>query len=398
MLNNISTQRYEQCCGCKACADVCPKNAIVYNTDAEGFYYPEVSNDCVDCGICRKVCPELNVAKPVFYKEQQYIGCLDKNKERQDRGSSGGIFGLLAEELIEDDFIVCGAAFNKKLQLKHQFVTDSESIERLKKSKYIQSDSSAIYAQIKTYIRSGKKVMFVGTPCQCNALLNAVGSKREGLVLVDFACHGVPSQELFDKCIDDYENKYDCKVVEYSFRYKPKRYGSPKNFLLTIKNGDNVIKKEGKYYEEPFYFGFQKYITLRPSCYSCRWANTDRISDITLADFWGVEAITNKWDRTDHPSLVIINTEKGNVIFDGIKDQINWIETSKEDAVRRNDSFVRPTDLKPERAVFFDNYKKLPFEEVVEKHLTLKNRWRKDIYYAIPFSIRKMMLKITKRL
>ena len=398
MINNISTQRYERCCGCKACADVCPKTAISYKTDAEGFFYPEVNTDCVDCGLCLKVCPELNIAKPSFEMEQQYIGCLDKDERRRQKGSSGGIFGLLAEELVVDGYIICGAAFDEDLQLRHQFATDSNSIERLKKSKYIQSNCSTIYAQIKKYLRSGQKVMFVGTPCQCNALLSIVGNNKDGLVLVDFACHGVPSQELFDKCIQLYEERHDCKVVDYSFRHKPKLYGSPQNFLLTVKKDGSVIKKTGRYYEEPFYCGFQKYITLRPSCYSCKWANTDRVSDITLADFWGIESVTDKWDRTDHPSLVIVNTEKGRKLFDGIKKQIDWIETTRKDAVRQNGSLMQPTDMKPERAAFFDDYQKLLFSEVVEKHLSLKNRWKKDLYYTIPFSIRKMILKITKKL
>lgn len=396
--NNISTQEYNLCCGCKACADVCPKNAITYKTDGEGFLYPVVNDDCVECGLCRKVCPELNVLKPTFEQEQQYIACLDRDRERREKGSSGGIFGLLATALMDEGYVVCGAAFDEHLQLKHQLASDSDDLEKLKKSKYIQSDCSTVYAQIKKNLCSGQKVMFVGTPCQCNALLNVIGGKRDGLVLVDFACHGVPSQELFDKCIKYYEEKNECKVEGYMFRFKPKRYGSPQNYLLTIQKIGRSIQKAGSYYEEPYYYGFQRYITLRPSCYSCHWANSYRVADITLADFWGVESVTNKWDRTDHPSLVIVNSEKGLLLMDAIKNQIDWLETTREAAVRQNGSLVHPTKLKEEREVLFDDYQKLPFEEFVNKHLTLKNRWKKDVYYAIPFPIRKLILKITKKI
>lgn len=398
MANNISTQKYERCCGCKACADICPKNAITYKTDAEGFLYPEVNSDCVECGLCSKICPELNVLKPLSENEQQFIACLDKDRARRDKGSSGGIFGLLADALNLEGYIVCGATFDEQLKLKHQFAYNSAGIEKLKKSKYIQSDCSTVYSQIKEQLRKGQKVIFVGTPCQCNALLNFVGEKRDNLVVVDFACHGVPGQELFDKCITLYEDKHNCKIVGYSFRHKPKRYSSPQNFLLTIQKGENEFQKAGIYYEEPFYYGFQKYITLRPSCYDCKWSNTERVSDLTLADYWGIEAVTNKWDRTDHPSLLVVNTEKGRLLFERIKDQIDWIETTKADAVRQNGSFVHPTVQKPERSVFFKDYQMLPFDEVVRKHLTLKSRWKKDIYYAIPFPIRKMILKITKKI
>lgn len=398
MAENISTQRYGQCCGCRACADVCSKNAISYKTDTEGFYYPEVNAHCVDCGLCRKVCPEINPIRTSVEETQQFIACLDKDKERRDTGSSGGIFGLLATSVLADEYLVCGAAFDDRLQLKHQFAFDESGIERLKKSKYLQSDSSSIYKQIKKYLQEGKKVMFVGTPCQCNALLNVVGQKRVNLVVVDFACHGVPSQELFDECMRLYEEKNHCKVVGYSFRHKPRRYGSPQNFLLNIKKAGSDYQKAGSYYEEPFYCGFQKYITLRPSCYDCKWSNTERVADITLADFWGIEKVTQKWDRRDHPSLVLLNTEKGEKLFDNIKGQVKWFETTKVEAVRQNGSFVHPTEIKPEREFFFDDYQKRPFEEVVKRHLTLKNRWKKDVYYAIPFSIRKIILKLTNKL
>lgn len=398
MVNNISTQKYEQCCGCKACADACPKNAITFKTDTEGFLYPTVNDACVDCGLCSKVCPEQNVIKPVFEIEQQFIACLDKERDRRDKGSSGGIFGLIATSLRREGYFICGAAFDERLQLRHQLTNDDRAIERLKKSKYIQSDCSSVYAQIKDKLNVGQKVMFVGTPCQCNALLNVVGGGKDNLVVVDFACHGVPSQELFDKCIRWYEEKQRCKVTGYSFRYKTKRYGSPQNYLLDYQRGGRDYQKAGCYYEEPFYYGFQKYITLRPSCYYCKWSNTERVSDLTLADFWGIEAVTDKWDRTDHPSLVIINTEKGKRIFDSIKTQIDWIETSKAASVRQNGSFMHPTVLKSERAEFFEDYHKLPFDELVSKHLTLKSRWKKDVYYAIPFPIRKTILKISKKL
>lgn len=397
MAENISTQKYEKCCGCKACADICPKNAIVFKIDGEGFLYPVVSDDCVECGLCRNVCPELNVLKPDFEKKQQFIACLDKDRERRDKGSSGGIFGLLATSLINDGYVVCGAAFDEYLRLKHQYASDREGLEKLKKSKYLQSDCSTVYAHIKKGVRSGRKVMFVGTPCQCNALRNVVGLSDD-LILVDFACHGVPSQELFDKCIAFYESHHDCKVLGYMFRHKLRRYGSPQNFLLTLKKGDKTYQKEGHYYEEPFYCGFQKYITLRPSCYSCQWSQTERVSDITLADFWGIESVTDKWDRTDHPSLVLINTEKGMHFFDTIKEQIDWIEVKKEDAIRGNDSLIEPTALSPKRALFFADYKTLPFDEVVEKHLACKGRWKKDVYYAVPFQLRKLILKITKKI
>lgn len=398
MAENISVLVHDKCCGCKACGDICPRSAISYHTDEEGFFYPSINENCIDCGLCRSVCPELNYAVFGLSFDQRFIGCLDKNRVRRDSGSSGGLFGLIADRLLSEGYEITGAAFDDHLQLKHQFASDKAGIEKLKKSKYLQSDCSSIYAAIKSKLKSGKKVMFVGTPCQCSALLGFVGKLAENMVVVDFACHGVPSQDLFDKCIAHYEYLHDCKVIGYSFRHKTKRYGSPQNFLLNIKKGDKTYKKTGRYYEEPFYCGFQKYITLRPSCYSCQWARTERISDITLADFWGIESVTNKWDRTDHPSLIILNTDKGRELFDTIKPEVDWIEVAKEDAIQGNRSLIGPTRMSPQRAALFADYNSLPFNEVVQKHLTIKGKWKKDVYYSIPFSLRKVMLNILKKI
>ena len=395
---NISNQRYDHCCGCKACGDVCPQNAITYQTDAEGFFYPEVSNACVECGLCRRACPELNVLGPSGDVKQKYYACLDKNITRRNTGSSGGIFGLLASHLLREGYEVCGAAFDNRLRLSHQFAINETELERLKKSKYLQSDCKGIYVQVVEKLKQQKKVLFVGTPCQCNALRNVASRYREHLITIDFACHGVPSQELFDKCIAYYEKHHDSKVLSYTFRHKPKRYSSPQNYLLSVEKDGKIHEKAGRYYEEPFYCGFQKYLTLRPSCYSCHWANTDRVADATLADFWGIEECTDRWDRTDHPSLVIVNSAKGQTLFDSINQDTEKMEVSREEAVKGNGSLIKPTKLKAARAQLFADYQSMDFDSFVEKHLTLHGRWKKDVYYTIPFGVRKVILEILNKI
>lgn len=394
---SIATVLHSECCGCKACGDVCPKGAISFTLDKEGFFYPSVSANCINCGLCSNVCPAKNEFDAVS-DNQSFVGCLDKNKGRRNSGSSGGVFGLLASCLIEDGWVVFGAAFNEDLKLRHQVAENKVDLSRLKKSKYLQSDCEGVYRSIKQRLAKGNKVMFVGTPCQCAAVRHIVGALSYNLLLVDFACHGVPSQDLFDKCIAYFEMKQQCKVTDYLFRYKTKHYGSPQNFSITYEKDGQTSQKSGKYYEEPFYCGFQKYITLRPSCYTCKFARTERVSDITLADFWGVENATKKWDRTDHPSLVILNTEKGRQLFEQIKPDTEFLETSKELAVRGNGSLVSPTKIKKEREELFADINAMSFQEVVKKHLIVNRTWIKDMYYAIPFPIRKLMLKITSRI
>ena len=398
MRSNIGTLEHSRCCGCKACGDVCPSGAISFHTDEEGFFYPSVGDGCVECGLCVKVCPASTPLRDYKLHEQSFIGCLDKNKERRDTGSSGGIFGLLASKKLAENFLVCGAAFDEELKLCHILVDNEKDLGPLKKSKYLQSDCNGIYKRIKECLASGRKVMFVGTPCQCDAIRHYFRGKEEKLLLVDFACHGVPSQELFDRCKQYYEENHQCKVKSFSFRYKPKQYGSPQNFLLLFDKDGKRIKRNGPYYKYPFYCGFQKYITLRPSCYTCQWAKTERVSDITLADFWGVELATEKWDRTDTPSLVIINSERGKQLFQEIEGEIDFFLTDREHAVRRNGSLIKSTSLKKERQLFFADMQSLPFQKVVERYLSVRRSWAMDIYYAVPFSVRKFFLKFLNKL
>lgn len=398
--NNISVLQRAECCGCRACGDICPKQAISFATDAEGFFYPKVDENCINCGKCLGVCPAIHSGNEALAPDEiQYVGCLDNDKQRRDTGSSGGVFGLLASALIDEGYVVCGAAFDEDLQLKHTFADSEESLHLQKKSKYLQSDCSGTYKNIKRLLSAGTGVMFVGTPCQCKAVRNYFqGDGYENLLIVDFACHGVPSQDLFDKCIAYYENTHDCKVLSYSFRHKPKRYTSPQNFLLKISKRGKEQQKTGAYYEEPFYYGFQKYETLRPACYQCKWSNTDRPSDITLADFWGIETVTSKWDRRDTPSLVMLNTEKGRKFFLKIAHEMDVIDVTREDAVRVNGSLVAPTKMPVTRDQLFHDLATEPFDVVVKRHLTPNHKWMKDVYYAIPFLIRKLMLKTLRKL
>lgn len=393
MINrSIVTVTHEECCGCKACGDVCPHNAVSFALDGEGFFYPIVNSDCINCGLCIKVCPVNNDFNGWNETDQTFIGGLDKNRERRDTASSGGMFGLLATALLAKGYVACGAGFDENLKLKHRFATSEKDVDILKKSKYLQSDCSGIYKQIKEIIKIGQRVLFVGTPCQCAALKSYLGSLTRNTIIVDFACHGVPSQDLFDKCIKYYEKLHGCKVVSYSFRHKPPKYGAPKNYLLSTLKGKGVSHVAGRYYDEPFYCGFQKYITLRPSCYQCKFARTERVSDITLADFWGIEHVSNKWDRSDYPSLVILNTERGKDIFELIKSELDFFETTKSEAIKYNGILKRAFGRIKARDFFFKDLQELPFEEVVKKHLRVKRAWLRDVYYAIPFTIRKAML------
>lgn len=315
---NISVLACEDCCGCRACGDVCPVNCIWFKEDKEGFFYPTVDETiCISCSKCQRVCPELN---PAFHEKADTASAAFADSEVvRKAGSSGGLFGLLAQEILSAGGYVYGAAFDDNLKLVHRCASNIDELEPLMKSKYLQSNTSDSFRDALKGISSGRITLFAGTPCQCNAIRNAVSTKNDNLITVEVVCHGVPSQSLFDKTIEWIETHNSCKVRSFSFRSKYKNALHPQAFSYECLKNGKLKTVNGLHYQNPFYFGFQKFITLRPSCYRCKWARPERSADITLGDFWGIEKYNPSLDAKTGISQVIVNTEKGRKIFDSLE-------------------------------------------------------------------------------
>lgn len=381
------------CCGCSVCADTCPKGCISMTKMQDGFMYPVIDDAvCNNCGLCARKCPSLN---PLANSPQiTAYAVYAKSLNQRNCGSSGGVFGLLAESVLNEGGKVWGAAFNEKLKLIHTCASHKKDLMPLLKSKYIQSDLRDVYRQVLLDLKSGIYTLFCGTPCQCNALKNYVGDNVDKLLLVDFVCHGVPSQDLFDKTIDWYEKKYKVKVASFTFRYKGKGVKHPQSYMCILE-GD-VKPHVGLHYQFPYYFGFQKYITLRSSCYSCKWASVSRVGDITLGDFWGIEKYCPSFQSADGVSMVITNTQRGCDIFDKLlnTEQLISVEVPIEYAVSNNGCLSSPSKLKSEREQFFIEIQSLPFDLVVKKYLTPRRKWIFDFYYAIPTFLRKIVRRL----
>lgn len=391
---SISTLGNSSCCGCYLCADACPKGAITFQMDIEGFFYPIVNEDsCINCGICSQKCPALNVN--LLAKNQEVISAYAKESIVRDSGSSGGVFGLLAESILKQNGKVYGAAFDKSLNLKHQGIEKEKDLRPLCKSKYLQSNCYGIYRKIKEELKLGKLVMFCGTPCQCQALSNYLNNKQKAsLLLVDFVCHGVPNQRLFDDNINWNKKKYgNVKYIE--FRYKGKNVLHPQTLKMVYeKKGDEKTLLR-MHYQDPYYFGFQKHIFLRPSCYECQWSKAQRCSDITLADFWGIEKTTMKLDSKKGVSCLLINTPKGNSLFISIKSKLNGVNVFPINfALENNDCLGTPTKKPKNRDDFFSEWNKAGYDIVVSKYLTPKRKWIFDVYYNLPSFLRRIIRRI----
>ena len=391
--NSVALLLKEECTGCRLCGDGCARKAITFLDDSEGFFYPQIDEDtCVECGWCLKVCPAMNVDK---HKSSQhsYAVYATENKTRES-GSSGGIFGLLAEVVLSEGGLVWGAAFDGELKLVHRKADNLLGLQPLLKSKYIQSDLTGVYVQIKKDIRKGIKTLFCGSPCQVNALRNYIGKDINHLITVDFVCHGVPNQRLFDMSIRWYEEKHNVKVDWFQFRYKGKGVKHPQSFALRHKGEKEV--RVGLHYQFPYYFGFQKYMTLRPSCYQCKWACTERAGDITLGDYWGIEKFVPQLNAKDGVSMILCNTKEGLDLLNALEKE-NKVVThtlSIERAVECNGCLQGPSQVKPERKVFFQHLQEWNYNRVVEEHLVPKKKWIFDLYYGIPKPIRNLVRKV----
>ena len=376
------------------CGDVCPQGCIKFIEDEEGFFYPQIDEiSCVDCGLCAKRCPAINFS--YNKRVNDAIAGYAKEKSVKETGSSGGVFFLLASYIIKSGGVVYGAAFDEKFILKHYRVDEVKNILSLCKSKYIQSDCEKIYLKVKEDLDAEKNVIFVGTPCQCQALKNFIGkSKCDKLILVDFICHGVSCQKLFNENLEWNKKKFG-KIKSIEFRHKGEKVKHPHTLRL-------VYEKKGKeksllrlHYQDPYYFGFQKHITLRPSCYSCSWAKPERCSDITLADFWGIEKANIGLDSKKGVSCILLNSEKGKIVFSSIKDMLEGVnEISIDFAMNNNHCLTQATSQPIERDSFFIDWKKYGYDVVASKYMKPKRKWIYDLYYAIPTPVRKFVRKL----
>lgn len=391
--NSVSILPKGECTGCRACGDCCSKGAIAFQEDSEGFFYPTIDEDaCVDCGLCSKVCPAMQVKKHSRAANSYAVYAVDT--EVRKAGSSGGFFGLLAERVLNEGGRVWGAAFDAELKLVHRKADNKEELLPLLKSKYIQSDLTGVYAQIKRDIREGVKTLFCGSPCQVNALKNYIGKETDNLITVDFVCHGVPNQRLFDMSIRWYEEKHHTKVEWFQFRYKGKDVKHPQSFALRHEGESKV--RVGLHYQFPYYFGFQKYMTLRPSCYQCPWACAERSGDITLGDYWGIEKFVPQLNAKDGVSMILCNTKKGETLLNllSAENRVMAHILSIENAVECNGCLQGASQMKAEREIFFRHLQEWDFHKVVNEHLTPKKKWIFDLYYGIPKPIRDVVRKV----
>ena len=354
----------EICSGCSACANVCPVNAISMQPDKEGFLYPEIDFEkCIKCGKCRNICPVANKYKDTEQIPNVYAA-VNNNEETRLNSSSGGLFTALAEKVIEDGGVVFGAGFAENLKVVHKMCGDKNGLSELRGSKYVQSEIGNTYREAKEHLEAGKKVLFVGTPCQIGGLFAYLGKEYDNLITVDFICHGVPSPKVWEKYVEFREAKAVSKTQRIFFRHK--KYGW-KMYSVQFKfsNCTEYIQVLTK---DLYMRGFLAHLYLRPACGVCSFKQIGRQSDITLADFWGIEKTESQFNDNKGASLVMVHSAKGEEIFTSLSDKVSFEKSDYDFATADNPSYFRSAHHSLFRKEFFKALDKNSVEKLVDKY------------------------------
>lgn len=419
----------KDCCGCTACVEICPKGCIDFLADEEGFRYPKVNTDeCINCSLCEKSCPVIN--RPIQSLPKKVIAAQNIDNRVRINSSSGGVFSFLAEIVIKDGGVVFGAAFDKRWNVNHTFTDSLEGLFPFRGSKYVQSNIGESYKQCKSFLQAGKKVLFSGTPCQIAGLRTYLRKNYENLITIDVICHGVPSPAVWS----EYKNTVCPKGIDgensvSSLKKKPvltgiffrdkragwRKYGFSAWEGATGRSDENTVfppkhSKRRLYeiqQENIFLRGFLQNLYLRPSCHSCQFRDYHSGSDVTLADFWGVERLFPSIDDDKGTSLVIIKNER--IIPMLIRGGLFVREIKESDytiAFNGNSSLFTDDKPSPNREQFFIEFYKNPthIDKLVLKYtdypvnLSRKNKLDHILMSVGLYGIVKYLITLARKL
>ncbi len=384
----------ENCSSCGACANVCAQGAITMQLDKEGFFRPIVeASKCIHCGACEKKCPwTTNVDNPHDSRKNPLtLAAYAKDESIRIHSSSGGVFTILANEILDRRGVVVGVAQLSPTHFGHIVVENKADLAKLQGSKYVQADVGSIYKIVFGLLKKNRQVLFSGTPCQVAALYATLGkfASSKNLFTIDIVCHGVPSVKVFEKYIRELEcqknNLFDSVV------FREKNTGWKKYSLLyRFKDGKRFLENHN---QSKYMRLFLSRICQNISCCNCHYRKLPRIADITLGDYWGVAKYHPEMDDDKGTSVVILNNKHGCIFFNSIEEKMILKKTSIDYVVSENPCLIRSGKQHPQRAVFFERLNLETIDELVAHFLQSKNRIC-VLLGAIKYKLKLFLLKI----
>lgn len=361
------------CTGCAACVNICPKQCISLKKDSEGFFYPFVdSNHCVQCHLCTSVC-HCDTEIAVKQNSLGAYAAYTKDNDILQNSSSGGVFREIAAFVLKSGGVIYGAAFTDAYTVKHIAVESLEDIDLLQGSKYLQSDVGNSYSLVKQNLEIGRMILFTGTPCQVAGLRRYLKKDYDNLITLDIVCHGVPSAEIWKKYVQYMESLASDKVKHINFR--DKTYGW-QNFSVCLDFESGCQIKE-RFSENLFMKGFLADIYLRPSCYRCKYKTITRISDFTLADFWGIQHVCPEMENKSGTSLCWLNTEKSKWIWEKIKEGFVYKTVDLDEALKYNSAALYSSSMPKTRDKFFELLAVSDFDKAVKAALPKQHLYQR---------------------
>ena len=367
---SIDKSNREKCCGCTACMNICPTNAIEMKEDEEGFLYPIVNKDkCINCHLCEKVCPVINTK--INKKEPKAYAIRTRDENVLRTSTSGGFFTPLAEYVLANNGIVFGVSYGKDLRVEHVKIDkkNADKIDLLRGSKYVQSYLGTTFKEVKNLLDSNKLVLFTGTPCQLQGLNNFLGKHYDNLITMDLICHGVPSPKLWELYVNYQQKKNKSKIRKVHFRNKTYGYHSGTMKL----EFDNKKKYYGSARVDYMLKSFFTEISSRPACYECAFKNRKHICDFTVFDCWHISDLAKEVKDDDKGyTNVFVNTDKGKVILEKIEDKMLIYEVDIDKAISLDGPMVEKSAIpNKNRKEFYKNLNEEGLEKTIKKYINV---------------------------